>query len=688
TSGNVNLATERVEGHARISNLQITDVREFTATINLDADVSGSLREPSATLKGELENVAYSGQEHGSISVNGVANRHAVELRLQSPKYNATVDGTLSVKEPYAFAATIDARKSPIQHLDHSFVADGKVRAEGSLQPLKVNSLELDDFTLAGEGVDLRADGALQPGINVRLFADLAQLPVENPKLTGNVEVSAVVRGTIDNPEIDGELQTKDATVQTAGMPEAAMVEAAVDFTRDRFTIREMQAHYADARVVINGEGTLQGTGDFAFEAANIRPERFLSDRPIFGLIGVEGLLKVHAPRMDAIEGHAVVTQFELNARGVEVRQTQQAEIQVANQIATVRNFSLEGPETKASVAGTVNLASGDIRVDAEADTNLRILEGFIPRSSAFGRIESRVAVRGTTSQPDMKGFVNLDDVQIQIDEPSLLLSEVSARLDLAGSRVQVTKATGNLNGGAFEVTGTSGISSGGLQNAAVEVKLSDTTLEYPEGLQTGVAAELMLTGSSPNLLLSGQVNILDAIYREDINLREQVFEQLTPDSDEETPSMLMLGRAGDINLDVTVETTGPVTVANNLARMDLYGTFRVRGTVSEPVVLGRADALEGGEVYFGPSSGGEATALRERRDRYIIERGTVEFNNPLRTEPTIDFEATHDLQVRDERYAIRLTATGTPTDLRTELTSDPFLSEPDIVAMLLTGRT
>jgi hypothetical protein len=91
-----------------------------------------------------------------------------------------------------------------------------------------------------------------------------------------------------------------------------------------------------------------------------------------------------------------------------------------------------------------------------------------------------------------------------------------------------------------------------------------------------------------------------------------------------------MLGFAGDINLDVTVESTGPVTISNNVAKLDLYGTFRVRGTVSDPVVLGRADVLEGGEVYFGPSAGGEATALRERRDKYIIERGTVEFNNPF----------------------------------------------------------
>jgi outer membrane protein assembly factor BamA/autotransporter translocation and assembly factor TamB len=687
-SGTVNLATEQVEGQAEVSNLQITEIRNFSAMVNVNANVSGSYREPSANLKGQLENITYEGRDHGSVLVEGAANRQAVEFRLESAKYKATVDGALGTTAPYAFTATVDAHQSPVEYNQYSFVADGRLQAAGALEPRTVDSVRLDDFSFTGEGISLKANGSLESEVNVDLIADLSQLPVEGVELTGSVEAVAALRGPIDNPTIDGGVKTRNATVKTAGMPERATVETDIAFTRDRFVIREMHARYADARVAIGGEGTLKGTGDFSFEAENVRPERFLTGRQLTGLIGVEGTARVNAPRVDAIEGHALVTQFELNARGVEVHQTQQGELKVENQIATIRNFSLEGPETTASAGGTANLATGELNLDFQADTDLRLLEGLIPRSSAFGRIDSEVAIRGTTNQPDMKGFVNLDDAQIQIDEPPLLLSEVTARMDLTGNRLQIQRAAGNLNGGAFAVTGGTELASSGLKNADIQVHLTDTTLDYPKGLETGVAAELKLNGTSPNLALNGKVSILDAIYRENINLGAQVFEQLTPEADTAPKDAPMLGFAGDINLDVTVETTGPVTVANNVAKMDLYGTFRVRGAVNDPVVLGRADVLEGGEVYFGPSAGGEAAALRERRDKYIIERGTVEFNNPLHTEPTIDFEATHDLQVKDERYAIRLKATGTPTDLRTELTSDPFLSEPDIVTMLLTGRT
>jgi autotransporter translocation and assembly factor TamB len=256
-SGVVNLATEQMQGNAIVSNFQITDVRDFSATVNMNADIAGSFQEPSATVKGQLAKVVYAGQEHGMVAFDGIANRQTAEFRLESPKYRATVEGAINVKAPYAFSATIDARQSPLQHQQYDFVADGRVRAEGELQPMLVRSLHLDAFTLMGEGVDLKAGGSLDTGVKVDLAADLAQLPVETVELTGTATVAAVVTGPLDNVQVNGDLQTANATVKTSGMPQPAAVESAVNFDRNRFTIRAMRAQYADARAVIEGSGTL-----------------------------------------------------------------------------------------------------------------------------------------------------------------------------------------------------------------------------------------------------------------------------------------------------------------------------------------------------------------------------------------------------------------------------------------------
>jgi len=689
-SGEVNLKTEQTDARVKVSNLKITNVRNLSTTVDLDADVSGSYKAPSANVKGEFANVVYAGDDHGNITVDGTADTKTLDLKLQSAKYKASVDGVLQLKTPYAFTAAVQANQSQIQipHQPYHFVANGKIQAEGTVTPVALSMLQLEGFTLVGEGIDLKAAGSLDTGVKVDVAANLSQLPVENVLLGGQAQIAAVVRGPYDNPQIDGDLHTTNATIRTPKMLDVATVETAVDFTQDRFTIRDMHANYADARVAVDGGGTLKGTGEFSFKAENIRPERLMPDRSVSGVVGLEGQVKVSAPRIDSIEGQAKVTQFDLNAHDVEIHQVQPGEVSFANQVLTVRNFDLQGPETQASAGGTADFGTGNLNFDVKANTDLRILEGFIPDSAAFGRMESQVTVRGTTNQPDMRGFVNLTDAQIQMAEPPLVLSGVNARIQLAGGQLQIAQATGDLNGGSFTVTGGSGISSAGLQNATVHVDLMKTQLEYPKGLESEVAANLALNGSSPALSLTGNVTILDALYRENIDLQQKFFEQLTP---ADAMAYVRRDRSGfgdQINLDVIVDTTSPVTITNNVANVDLTGTFRLRGTVNDPVVLGRAEALDGGEIYFGATQGAESGAIGERRDRYIIERGTVEFNNPLRTEPTFDFEATHDLTIKGETYAISLTATGMPNDLRTELTSDPYLSEPDIVAMLLTGRS
>ena len=213
--------------------------------------------------------------------------------------------------------------------------------------------------------------------------------------------------------------------------------------------------------------------------------------------------------------------------------------------------------------------------------------------------------------------------------------------------------------------------------------------LEYPEGLQSEINTELTLTGDGAISTLEGNVEIVSALYRDKIDLSQQIFSGITKASEVMADSRPALpGYADNIELDVTVQTPGLVTISNNVADLDLTGDFRIRGSLSNPIIIGRAEVNDGGELYFGPGIAVDEVAPLERRDRYAINRGIIEFNNAVRTEPEFDFEAIHELQAKDERYLITLRASGTPSTLKTEFSSDPFLSESDIISMLLTGRT
>jgi outer membrane protein assembly factor BamA len=125
------------------------------------------------------------------------------------------------------------------------------------------------------------------------------------------------------------------------------------------------------------------------------------------------------------------------------------------------------------------------------------------------------------------------------------------------------------------------------------------------------------------------------------------------------------------LRFDVNVNTASPILIDNNLARAEARAMVRVVGTPYEPGLTGQLTLLEGGEIR-----------LNERR--YEVDRGIITFLDERRIFPSFDLQ----LSTTAGNYDVTIDVTGTPGDTETTLTSDPALPEPDIMAMLVTGRT
>ena len=97
---------------------------------------------------------------------------------------------------------------------------------------------------------------------------------------------------------------------------------------------------------------------------------------------------------------------------------------------------------------------------------------------------------------------------------------------------------------------------------------------------------------------------------------------------------------------------------------------LHLRGTLAEPSLLGRISITEGSANIAGT--------------RYDLQHGEIDFNNPLRIQPTIDLNAT----ARVEDYDISLGLHGTPDKMAVSYRSDPPLPESDVIALLAIGRT
>jgi translocation and assembly module TamB len=88
------------------------------------------------------------------------------------------------------------------------------------------------------------------------------------------------------------------------------------------------------------------------------------------------------------------------------------------------------------------------------------------------------------------------------------------------------------------------------------------------------------------------------------------------------------------------------------------------------PVILGRAN-LTSGEMFLAGN-------------RYVLQNGTIDFLNPVRTEAVVNIRA----QTVIDQYNIALNIQGPTERLHTDYSSDPALPPVDIINLIAFGKT
>jgi translocation and assembly module TamB len=124
------------------------------------------------------------------------------------------------------------------------------------------------------------------------------------------------------------------------------------------------------------------------------------------------------------------------------------------------------------------------------------------------------------------------------------------------------------------------------------------------------------------------------------------------------------------IRLDIRVIAPGTLRIENNDAHIVSSADLTFRGTYDRPIVFGRAEVSRGEFIFEGR--------------RYVVTRGTLDFTNPVRIEPTYDIAAETQVRVPQQTYRVTLSATGTMQRLKPVFTSDPPLPALQVASLLL----
>jgi translocation and assembly module TamB len=424
-------------------------------------------------------------------------------------------------------------------------------------------------------------------------------------------------------------------------------------------------------------EGDYPGSGTVDFSNLNLEQLRqwVAPDKPAapFQLTGfAEGQLRVDGPalkpqlmkaelRIPKLDiARAPGDQFALHNSGPIVAT-------MANSVVTIESARLMGRATDLTLGGRLLLGQRnplDLRVNGRID--VAVLQDFYPDLTSSGAMVVDAGVRGPFNAPQVNGRLEVQNAALNyVDFPNGL-ANANGVVVFTGDRATIETLTGETGGGKVQLSGFAGYG-GGQTIFRIQANAAGVRVRYPEGISTVANADLNLTGTADRSMMAGTITIL----RTGLNLQSD-FSNLLAKSAEpvRTPSSRS-GLLGGLNFDVQIETAPDIQFESALMQgVQADATLRLRGTATNPALLGRINITQGQVNFFGT--------------KYIINQGSVSFFNPIKIEPVLDI----DLETKARGIDITLTVSGPLNKLNVTPRSDPPLQFNEIVALLATGRT
>ena len=680
-----------------------TDI-PMTGWLNTDVHVQGTVQRPQ--IEGHLK--AWDGSVYGKLfsSIEGAYTYHDGHLhlpRLDISTYGSSiiVDGDIQDKqldinfvgdavpiEPFVR----DAGLNIVGYVGAEGHLGGTVDApifEGNVQSdtMQVKDTTLHDITgsvyitpqvvhlqgltFTGSGTSrYEVKGGVQLENPKRLFGyvhvkdgDLHQLlaltNAQVPDVNGKLQATIELGGTSDSPRLDVKGTLEDTTIRDEVVGTATLDLGYGGRTID---IRTFKLPIKEGLIVGKGKADLDGSTDIQLVASKVPVQTVL---PLVTknvnaqgnwnfIINVHGLTKSPKVEFSSEVEQAVINGISLDQLSIlgtmedQVVNIQQGMIKKSDSSIKVRGkLPLGAFVTNEYVADDVN-KQFDVYVDMN-EANLSALPlMFKEVQSADGAIHGVVHVTGNLSNILANGTVELANGSMQLQSLKKPVTQLKGQLAFRGNHVDITGST-TMGKGNAGLSGNIGWMGSGITSyyGALQMK----GIEIGHAFYTGpLDGELYIVDKQDMPTLVGNIILHDVVASIPLTLES---------SDTSIP----------LGLDLTIDAKDNVRLYNPLLYdMFLQGKVKFEGTVGEPKASGKLSVNKGHVKYL--------------KNRFKITEGQAKF---------VTGSIIPELNVRSmanvKNYRISLQAEGPATQMRLKLTSEPNLSERQIISLLTFGR-
>ena len=527
-----------------------------------------------------------------------------------------------------------------------------------------------------GGGFFRYADRAYELDLDVRAIPIARVDAAEGLSLTGSLSGHVKGSGTVDKPNLDVLARVKDAAWSGSPLGRAGTeleLRAAAD--RGAFTLLARAPDAAEVSLAPDGaEGRWRGR----VEVFSLAPFASLLGMPedahLDGRLSAEASLAT-GKDVSALRGEGTISAARVTAYGRTLELRAPVPLRVGDGRISLERLTLAEaprpdlpgvPPTAITISGGAGLGAPhalDLSVAGSFDAAL--LKPALEGLQAAGHASVDLKVGGTAAAPALAGRVSLDGVDLS-SPGGPAFESITGTLLFSEGRVTVGDLSVRYNGGTVDLGGFAMLSGLRPTSFRLSAHVGHVRASPFDGFRATFSGDLVLLGDTTLRTVRGDVVFDRAVYSRDFSLDiASLLARKRAAVTSGTPTVF-----DAVALDVRLlAPASSIEVRNNVARLNLSGELFVRGTWGHPLLFGEVTAEEGGHLTL-------------QGQRYEIQSAKVLFSNPLRIEPFFELEARGTVS----RYLISFGLTGTPSRLVPRFSSDPQLSEAQIVSLMTSG--
>ncbi len=672
-----------IQGKLNAQNFAVDASRWQSLALNLNADPSELIIQNGSLKATGNEQINFSGK----AGLNGWSLEAASPIELQASIANmpaataqeiahvnypvsGTLSGKISIKGTRAVpdgtaAITLTKGSAWNEAIDNLAVnaesRDGAIHSTLKLQiPAGIVSAE-GNYTLATQHYDVKLQGS-------KIKLDKIDALEKRMPLEGVADVAVTGNGTISNPQLEAnftapQLQTQGHTISNIS---AKLSVANQHANIDLHSIVEQGSVEAKGDVALTGDRYTTATLDvhalpISAVAANFSPTQASK---LGGQTEIHLTIKGPLETPAQIEAHLEIPSLNITYANAQLALARPLHADYRNGTLTIAPAQIQGTGTNLTFGGTIPLKSqAAYALVADGTLDLAVLQQFAPDVRSSGQMNVHIHSEGSASQPNMQGQFEIKNAVFTTQSLPVGIEGLNAKINISGNRADIVNLSGTAGGGTVSATGF--IDLARQSNFNLHLNAQTVRIRYPAGLRSILSGQMNLQGSPSSSTLTGRVLVNSLSFTQAFDLANFAA-NFSQDSTGGPQSPL----ESNMKLSVAIQSAEDISLKSSKLSMGGTANLNLTGTLAQPVVLGRI-ALNGGEVFF-------------LSKRFEVQNGTIEFANPVRTDPVMNIYMTTTI----EQYNVTLNLTGPVDRLRINYTSEPALASADIIHLLAFGNT